>query len=98
MRGSAKGHLQPGNTARTGGQVLWRERPLLSCGSVVERRCGGVVGIKEQTMPTAMPSMVDYAKAPWNKYFTTSFSPDPFPSGSFCMHSSVTVALVFQIT
>ena len=31
-------------------------------------------------------------------YFTTSFSPDPSPSGSFCIPSSVTVALVSQIT
>jgi integrase len=28
---------------------------------------GGAVGIKEQTMPTAIPSMVGFAKAPWNK-------------------------------
>ena len=28
---------------------------------------GGAVGIKEQTMPTAIPSMVGFTKAPWNK-------------------------------
>ena len=29
-------------------------------------------------------------------YFTTTFSAEPLPSGSFCMPSSVTVALVSQ--
>ena len=49
-------------------RFLLRERPLLSCGSMVEwHAVAGAVGSKEQTMPTAIPSVVGFATAPWNK-------------------------------
>ena len=64
--GSGASSADKYNTNRRSG-FFGRTGRYCSAAQLLSGAVAGAIRMKEQTMPTAIPSMVGFAKAPWNK-------------------------------